>query len=82
MCPRKNRRIGSCVCKALNQHCVQSCPCNRCVTLSLGFAKDWFANNSSRYFRALNVIRQTISQTLRISLASKVKLNKALFMLD
>ena len=22
------------------------------VTLSLGFAKDWFANNSSRYFRA------------------------------
>ena len=31
------------------------------VTLSLGFAKDWFANNSSRYFRALIVIRQTIS---------------------
>ena len=25
------------------------------VTLSLGFAKDWFANNSSRYFRALIV---------------------------
>ena len=32
--------------------------CNRCVALSLGFVKDWFANNSSRYFRA---IRQTIS---------------------
>ena len=23
------------------------------VTLSLGFAEDWFANNSSRYFTAL-----------------------------
>ena len=31
---------------------------NRCVTVSLGLAKDWFANNSSRYFRA---IHQTIS---------------------
>ena len=31
------------------------------VTLSLGFAKDWFANNSSRYLRALIVIHQTIS---------------------
>ena len=30
------------------------------VTLSLGFAKDWFANNSSRYFRALIVIRQML----------------------
>ena len=30
----------SCVCKASNQHCVQSCRCNRCVALSLGFAKD------------------------------------------
>ena len=28
------------------------------ITVSLGLAKDWFANNSSRYFRA---IRQTIS---------------------
>ena len=48
----------SCVCKASNQHCLQSCRCNRCVTVSVGLAKDWFANNSSRYFRA---IRQTIS---------------------
>ena len=31
------------------------------VTLSLRFAKDWFANNSFRYFRTLIVIRQTIS---------------------
>ena len=34
------------------------------VTLSLGFAKDWLANNSPRYFTALIVIRhrrQTIS---------------------
>ena len=55
MCSRKNKR--GCVCKASNQHCVQSCRCNRCVTVSLGLAKDWFANNSSRYLRA---IRQTI----------------------
>ena len=31
------------------------------VTLSLRFAKDWLANNSSPCFRALIVIRQTIS---------------------
>ena len=30
------------------------------VTLSLGFAEDWFASNSSRYFRALIVIRQIL----------------------
>ena len=40
------------------KHCVQYCRCNRCVTLSLGFAKDRFANYSSRYFGA---IHQTIS---------------------
>ena len=51
MCSRKNKRE--------NQRClIQSCRCNRCVTVSLGLAKDWFADNSSRYFRA---IRQTIS---------------------
>ena len=36
---------GESSCKASNQHCLQSCPCNRCVTVSLGLAKDWFANN-------------------------------------
>ena len=59
--------------KTSNQHCVHSCHCNRCVTLSLGFAKDWFANNSSCYFRALIVIRQDTPDakfTLRILLAS------------
>ena len=59
--------------KASNQYCVQSCCCNRCVTLSLGFAQDWFANNSSCYFRALIVIGQDTPDakfTLRISLGS------------
>ena len=51
MCSRKNKR-------EVVFHCLQSCRCNRCVTVSLGLAKDWFANNSFRYFRA---IRQTTS---------------------
>ena len=56
MYSRKNKR--EIVYKASNQQCVQFCRCNRCVTVPLGLAKDWFVNNSSHYFRA---IRQTIS---------------------
>ena len=42
MCSRKNKRE---IVFTKREHCVQSCRCNRCVTLSLGFAKDWFAND-------------------------------------
>ena len=55
MCSRKNKREV-----VFAKHRISTAS-NRCVTLSLGFAKDWFANNSSRYFKALIVIRQTIS---------------------
>ena len=34
------------------------------VTLSLGFDKNWSANNSSCYFRALTVIRQDTTDAL------------------
>ena len=68
MCARKNKQE---VCKASNWHCVRSCRCDRCITLSLGFAKDWFANKSSRYFRAgFNRDTPDDKFTLRISLAS------------
>ena len=60
MCCRKNKREVVFTKRRIST-AYSPCCCNRCVTLSLGFAKDWFANNSSRYFRALIVIRQTIS---------------------
>ena len=70
LCSRKNKRevVLQSAESALHTVCNR---CNRCITLSLGFAKDWFASKSSRYFRAgFNRDTPDDKFTLRISLAS------------
>ena len=56
MCSRKNKREVVFTKRRIST--AYSLVTVIAVTVSLGLAKDWFANNSSRYFRA---IRQTIS---------------------
>ena len=56
MCSRKNKREDVFVKRRISTaYSLVTC---RCVTVPLGLAKDWFANNSSRFFGA---ILQTIS---------------------
>ena len=54
MCSQKNERevvfTKRQICTAFSLVAVVA------VTLSLGFAKDWFADNSSRCFRALIIL--------------------------
>ena len=56
MCSQKNKREAVFANRRIST--AYSLVAVIAVTVSLGFAKDWFANNCSRYFRA---IRQTIS---------------------
>ena len=56
MCSRKNKREVVFAKRRIST--AYSLVAVIAVTVSLGLAKDWFANNSSRFFRA---IRQTIS---------------------
>ena len=57
MCSRKNKREVVFAKRRIST--AYSLVAVIAVTVSLGLAKDWFANNSSRYFRA---IRQTITR--------------------
>ena len=56
MCSRKNKREVVFAKRRIST--AYSLVAVIAVTVSLGLAEDWFANNSSRYFRA---IRQTIT---------------------
>ena len=56
MCSQKNNRVVVFAKRRISTAYSLVAAGNRCVTVSLGWAKDWFANNSSLYFRA---IRQT-----------------------
>ena len=85
MCARKNKReVVFAKCRIGTAYgLVAVIAVLHFLQAALGFAKDWFANKSSRYFRAgFNRDTPDDKFTLRISLASQVKLNKALFMLD